>query len=114
MIFKMSNRSSFKRGMLGTAALALPACIIAIWFCRHASAEPSDTHDAAPAAVAGVAKVTREDLFKEVQYMAEFRPYQEVYDDRKEPHAYKQFRKRGPHRFGHIHLERRMGRNTLF
>ena len=78
MIFKMSNRPSFKRGMIGTAALALPVCVIAIWFSRHASAEPSDTRDAAPAAVAGVAKVTREDLFKEVQYMAEFRPYQEV------------------------------------
>ncbi|HEX4348959.1 MAG TPA: efflux RND transporter periplasmic adaptor subunit [Verrucomicrobiae bacterium] len=48
------------------------------WPSRQAAAEPAESHDAGPTPVAGVARVTREDLFKEVKYLAEFRPYEEV------------------------------------
>jgi RND family efflux transporter MFP subunit len=74
----MSNQSSFKRNRLGILAMAMLGCGFAIWISHCASAAPSDNQDGVPTAVAGVAKVTREDLFQEVQYLAEFRPYQEV------------------------------------
>ena len=49
-----------------------------MWSSHHASAQTPGNHDAATDTVAGVAKVTREDLYKEVRYLAEFRPYEEV------------------------------------
>ena len=78
MSFKISDPTFFKRRALGTGAVLLLAAIFAIWFSRHARAQTAGNHDTAPTAVAGVAKVEREDLFKAVQYLAEFRPYEEV------------------------------------
>jgi len=62
---------------LGTVPLILVAGLAGFWFSWPASAQPVDATGASTA-VAGVAKVTREDLFKEVKYLAEFRPYEEV------------------------------------
>jgi len=45
---------------------------------HHAHAQTPVATDAAVAPTAGVAKVTREDLFKAVTIAAEFRPYEEV------------------------------------
>jgi len=47
-------------------------------FCVAHSAHAQVSADAAGLPTAGVAKVTREDLFKEVTMAAEFRPFQEV------------------------------------
>lgn len=74
MSFKISNQSFFKRGIVGTAALVLLAGAGAFWQEHRASAQPSNTQDTS-VPVAGVAKVTREDLYKEVTIAAEFRPY---------------------------------------
>ena len=45
---------------------------------RHAGATASERHDEGALPVAGVAPVTRQDLFTEVTYAAEFRPYVEA------------------------------------
>jgi RND family efflux transporter MFP subunit len=78
MRFNILNQSSFKRGVLGIAGLAVLAGGGA-WGCsRHAAAQSSDRSDEGALPVAGVAKVTREDLFRQVTIPAEFRPYVEV------------------------------------
>jgi len=77
MSFKISNQTYFKRGVLGTAVVAL-AGGLALGCSRHAAAQTPESHEASPTAVTGVVKVTREDLFKEVKYLAEFRPHEEV------------------------------------
>jgi RND family efflux transporter MFP subunit len=61
--------------MISAAALAVTFGVL--WAARHSDAEPAAVVDAA-APTAGVAKVTREDLFKQVTISAEFRPYEEV------------------------------------
>ncbi len=78
MTLKMSKPSFIRRGTLGTVVVALLVGLIALWSSRRAVAQPSDSPNSGTAPVAGVAKVTREDLFKEVKYLAEFRPYEEV------------------------------------
>ena len=59
-------------------AAALVLGLVVFWVAHHtrAQAAVSDASSAAP--TAGVAKVTREDLYKAVTISAEFRPYQEV------------------------------------
>jgi RND family efflux transporter MFP subunit len=53
--------------------------LVVLWLAHRAQAQASIKIDqAAPLATAGVAKVTREDLFKQVTIAAEFRPYLEV------------------------------------
>ena len=74
MSFKISSRSFSKRGVWGSIVMMFLVGVFALWSSRHAVAQPS--HDAVAEPVAGVAKVTREDLFKEVKYLAEFRPYE--------------------------------------
>jgi len=49
-----------------------------LWAAHHAHAQAPVGADLTSAPTAGVAKVTREDLFKEVTIAAEFRPYEEV------------------------------------
>jgi RND family efflux transporter MFP subunit len=61
-----------------TAAILLVAGLIAIWFFHHSRAHASETADESQTATAGVAKVTRQDLFRQVTIPAEFRPYVEV------------------------------------
>ena len=50
----------------------------AFWTTHHAHAQALRVADLTTTPTAGVAKVTREDLFKAVTYNAEFRPYVEV------------------------------------
>jgi RND family efflux transporter MFP subunit len=78
MTLKISKQSFIRRGSQGAIAVALLAGLIALWLSRCAVAQPSGSSDSGAVLVAGVAKVTREDLFKEVKYLAEFRPYEEV------------------------------------
>src|SRR5271154_3293440 len=49
-----------------------------LWAAHRARAQAAVSADLTAAPTAGVAKVTREDLFKEVTMAAEFRPYEEV------------------------------------
>jgi RND family efflux transporter MFP subunit len=49
-----------------------------LWLVRHVRAQTPANSDSTTVPTAGVAKVTREDLFKEVTIDAEFRPYVEV------------------------------------
>jgi RND family efflux transporter MFP subunit len=49
-----------------------------LWATHHARAQSPVSADLTDSTTAGVAKVTREDLFKEVTIAAEFRPYVEV------------------------------------
>src|ERR1035438_7598092 len=49
-----------------------------LWAVHRARAQTSVSADSTAPATAGVAKVTREDLFKQVTIAAEFRPYAEV------------------------------------
>jgi len=49
-----------------------------LWATHHARAQSPVSADLTGSTTAGVAKVTREDLFKEVTIAAEFRPYVEV------------------------------------
>ena len=59
-------------------AASLVLGLVVFWVAHHSRAQAavSDTSSAEP--TAGVAKVTREDLYKAVTISAEFRPYQEV------------------------------------
>lgn len=60
--------------MLGAAALALLAGTGVFWLAHRASAQSPDLQPAS-VPVAGVARVTRKDLAKDVTIAAEFRPY---------------------------------------
>lgn len=78
MNLKMLKPSFFKPRALGTAAVILLLGLAAIWSVHHVAAQPSDAHPAAVLPVAGVAKVTREALARQVTIAAEFRPYVEA------------------------------------
>jgi RND family efflux transporter MFP subunit len=49
-----------------------------LWAAHHTHAQTPASADSSATPTAGVAKVTREDLYKEVTISAEFRPYEEV------------------------------------
>src|SRR5665213_636331 len=49
-----------------------------LWAVHHARAQTPASVDSTATPTAGVAKVTREDLYKQVTIAAEFRPYEEV------------------------------------
>jgi RND family efflux transporter MFP subunit len=68
--------TNVKRGVIGAAALLL-LIVGALWLAHHASGQPSDT-GAASVPVAAVARVTRQDLSRQVTIAAEFRPYVEA------------------------------------
>ena len=79
MKFKSSNsRFGFKSSLFGTLTAVFVIGLVAFWTAHHAHAQSSASATAAVTPTAGVAKVTREDLFKEVAISAEFRPFQEV------------------------------------
>jgi RND family efflux transporter MFP subunit len=64
---------------LGTISAAILMLVLgALWVEHRARAQALGTADAVVMPTAGVAKVTREDLFKLVTMAAEFRPYEEV------------------------------------
>jgi len=77
MRFKLS-RPSYSRRNLGVAALVLLAGMVVLWSCRHAAGHAAGNREADIMPVAGVARVTREDLYKQVTIPAEFRPYLEA------------------------------------
>src|SRR5215469_13611881 len=78
MTFKISKQTFSKRSVQGVLALILIAIVGVFWACRHSSARVSENHDDSQFPVAGVAKVTRQDLYRQVTIAAEFRPYVEV------------------------------------
>ena len=79
MKFKISNfRFGLKAGLFGTLAVVFVIGLGVFWTTRHAHAKTSTSVDSTNAPTAGVAKVTREYLYKEETIAAEFRPYEEV------------------------------------
>ena len=79
MKFKISDlRFDLKTGLLGTLALVFIIGLGVLSATRHARAQVSTGADFASAPTAGVAKVTREDFYKEMTAPAEFRPYVEA------------------------------------
>lgn len=74
----MTKQSVFKPGAWGASAVFLLCGLGALWSAHHASAQSSEPSAAGGPPIAGVTKVTREDLFKVVTIPAEFRPYEEV------------------------------------
>ena len=78
MRFNVSKKAFLEPRVLGVAAAVLLAGTGWLWMTHHAAAQPAGSHAAESPPVAGVAKVTREDLFKQVTYLAEFRPYAAV------------------------------------
>ena len=79
MKFTISNLGfDLKTGLLGTITVVSLVGLGAFWASRHARAQTPASADLTAAPTAGVAKVTREDLYKEVTISAEFRPYEEV------------------------------------
>jgi RND family efflux transporter MFP subunit len=75
MKFKISN---FRSGLIGAVSVVLLIGLGALWMGRHARAQAQMNADLTVAPTVGVAKVTREDLYKEVTAPAEFRPYVEA------------------------------------
>ncbi|HSY18844.1 MAG TPA: efflux RND transporter periplasmic adaptor subunit [Candidatus Acidoferrales bacterium] len=69
--------TSSKSGIIATLVALTVVVLGLVWSAHHAQAQVAATADSTDA-TAGVAKVTREDLFKEVTIPGEFRPYQEV------------------------------------
>ena len=68
----------FKSRVLGMSAAAFAVGVGLLWAAFHTRARNPASVGSNVAPVAGVVKVTREDLFKEVTIPAEFRPYEEV------------------------------------
>lgn len=71
------KRPGLRSGICSAAAGLLA---LGVWWCvRHASAQlPSGSRDGGELPVAGVARVAREDLFRQITIPAEFRPYVEA------------------------------------
>jgi len=65
-----------------SAAIVLLLCLLGWWSVRHAAAQPANgsakADENTDLPVASVARVTREDLFRQVTISSEFRPYVEV------------------------------------
>jgi RND family efflux transporter MFP subunit len=79
MKFKISNLLfGLKSGLFGTLAVVFVITLGVLWAVHHAHAQVSVNADLTGVPTAGVAKVTREDLYKEVTAPAEFRPYVEA------------------------------------
>jgi RND family efflux transporter MFP subunit len=76
MKFKIVKFCSGTPGKILAAAIVIG--LIGLWLAHHAQAQAPANADLTAMPTAGVAKVTREDLFKEVTIAAEFRPYVEV------------------------------------
>lgn len=80
MKFRISKfRPGQNSNLIGTLALITIIGFGVLWAVHHARAEaPAGADLSVIAPTAGVAKVTREDLYKQVTMAAEFRPYAEV------------------------------------
>ena len=79
MKFKISKyQFGFKPCLFGTLTVALIIGSGVLWAAHRARAQAAVNVDLTVVPTAGVAKVTREDLFKQVTIAAEFRPYEEV------------------------------------
>jgi len=79
MKFKMLNsRFGFKSSLCGMSAAAIVIGFGVLCATHRTSAQTPVDAGSAEVPTAGVAKVTREDLFKEVNIDAEFRAYEEV------------------------------------
>lgn len=79
MKFKTSpTRPGLKSRVWGVAAVVMVAGLGVLWTTHRTHAQTSAGRNAPGAPATGVAKVTRENLFKEVTIPAEFRPYTEV------------------------------------
>lgn len=77
MTFKIPN-IRFGNSLKILAAAIVLIGLGGLWLAHHARTQVSASAGQATAPTAGVAKVTREDLFKQVTIDAEFRPYVEV------------------------------------
>jgi RND family efflux transporter MFP subunit len=74
-----SKQLLVKRSLVAIVAIGLVTAVELFWPTGHLAAQSSqqaDNNSQMP--VAGVARVGREDMYKEVQYLAEFRPYMEA------------------------------------
>jgi RND family efflux transporter MFP subunit len=60
------------------AAILIALALLGWWSIRHAAAQPAASDEPNDLPMASVARVTREDLFRQVTIPAEFRPYEEV------------------------------------
>jgi len=79
MKFKILNyQFGFKSGLFGTLTVAFIIGIGILWAAHRSRAQVLASAGLHVAPTAGVAKVTREDLYKQVTIAAEFRPYEEV------------------------------------
>ena len=76
MKFKITK--SARRYFGGISVTVLILIVGALWATHRAHAQVPTNADLSSVPTAGVAKVTREDLFKQVTMAAEFRPYEEV------------------------------------
>jgi RND family efflux transporter MFP subunit len=75
----LNFRFGLKTHLIGTFTVVAITGLGGLWFGHHArAATPANADLSIGAPSAGVAKVTREDLCKEVSMAAEFRPYAEV------------------------------------
>jgi RND family efflux transporter MFP subunit len=81
-IFHQSMKFKMVKPRLGfffeILAVAFVIGLGVLWATHHARAQAPGKADLTGAPTAAVAKVTREDLYKQVTMAAEFRPYQEV------------------------------------
>jgi RND family efflux transporter MFP subunit len=76
MKFKIVRSRLGNPGKILAAVLVIG--LVGLWAAHRARAQAPLKADLAVSPTAGVAKVTREDLYKEVTISAEFRPYEEV------------------------------------
>jgi RND family efflux transporter MFP subunit len=83
MSFKILKQSFFRQGGFVPVTLICLAGAVALCSCRRAEVQTSNGQNAPTAPVAGVAKVAREDMYKDVKYLAEFRPYMQAELDTK-------------------------------
>ncbi len=67
-----------KSGVCGISMAVVFVSLGVLWATHHTRAQTPAPGNSTAAPVAGVARVAREDLFKEVTIPAEFRPYEEV------------------------------------
>jgi RND family efflux transporter MFP subunit len=70
--------SRFKRHLVKISLASLAIVFFLLWAALHSRAQNSQHSEVPGMPTAGVAKVTREDLFSEVTIPAEFRPYVEA------------------------------------
>ena len=76
MKFKIAK--SRLKNLCKILAAVLVVGLVGFWVAHHSRAQAAVSDNSSAAPTAGVAKVTREDLYKAVTISAEFRPYQEV------------------------------------